>query len=78
VDIPSPDDSLIQFAKKARVSDNIWYLAKIELSGTVLHSIARVLRMTGVGDMNFTQDLDGLARELQIRAHLGFQDDLNN
>jgi hypothetical protein len=78
VDIPSPDDSLIQFAKKARVSDNIWYLAKIELSGTVLRSIARVLRMTGVGDMNFTQDLDGLARELQIRAHLGFQDDLNN
>jgi len=76
-DIPSEDDSLIQFAKKARGSDAIWYLAKIELSGTVLRSIARVLRMTGVGDMNFTQDLDGLSRELQIRAHLGFQDDLS-
>jgi hypothetical protein len=76
-DIPSEDGSLIQFATKARGSDTIWYLAKIELPGTILRSIARVLRMTGVGDMNFTQDLDGLSRELQIRAHLGFQDDLS-
>jgi hypothetical protein len=37
--------------------------------------MARTLRMTGVGDMNFTQDLDGLARELKMRARLGFQDD---
>ena len=74
--IPSEDDSLSQFAKKASAQDHMWYLVKIELSGTVLSSIARVLRMTGVGDMNFTQDLDGLSRELQTRAHLGFQDDL--
>ena len=76
-DIPDEDVSLGQFASKAYKDDNFWYLAKIELSGSDLLSIARVLRMTGVGDMNFTQDLDGLARELQIRALLGFQDDLD-
>ncbi len=76
-DIPDEDASLSNFASKAYDDDAFWYLAKIELSGSDLLSIARVLRMTGVGDMNFTQDLDGLARELQIRAFFGFQDDLD-
>ncbi len=75
--MPKEDESLIRFAMKAFNEDAHWYLAKIQLPGKHLLSIARVLRMTGVGDMNFTQDLDGLARELQIRAHLGFQDDLD-
>jgi hypothetical protein len=75
--IPCEDESLYQFAVKAFDADTCWYLARIDLSGSDLLPIARVLRMTGVGDMNFTQDLDGLARELQIRAHLGFQDDLD-
>jgi hypothetical protein len=74
--LPAEDESLSQFARITFESDTYWYLVKIELSGADLLSIARVLRMTGVGDMNFTQDLDGLARELQVRAHLGFQDDL--
>ena len=74
--LPMEDESLKHFATETFNSDKYWYLAKIELSGTDLFPIARVLRMTGVGDMNFTQDLDGLARELQVRAHLGFQDDL--
>jgi hypothetical protein len=50
-------------------------LVKIELPLNSLEAIARVLRMTGVADMNLTQDLDGLARELRLRAALGFRDD---
>jgi hypothetical protein len=74
-DIYQEDTGLDDFAKSAYAEDHFWYLAKIDLSGSDLLTIARMLRMTGVGDMNFTQDLDGLARELQMRAHLGFQDD---
>jgi hypothetical protein len=73
--IPDQDEGLDKFARKAYSQDTFWYLIKIVLPGKQLKNIARVLRMTGVGDMNFTQDLDGLSRELQMRAHLGFQDD---
>jgi len=74
-EIANEDTGLNDFAKSAYAADGYWYLAQIDLSGADLLTIARMLRMTGVGDMNFTQDLDGLARELQMRAHLGFQDD---
>jgi hypothetical protein len=32
--------------------------------------------MTGAGDLNLTQDLDGLSRELRKRAELGRIDDI--
>jgi hypothetical protein len=38
--------------------------------------MARGLRMTGAGDLNLTQDLDGLSRELRKRAELGRIDDI--
>jgi hypothetical protein len=74
---PRSDDSLELFAQNAfdEKGDGFWYLAKIELPADRLHKIARVLRMTGVADMNLTQDLDGLSRELKLRAALGFLDD---
>jgi hypothetical protein len=82
IDMPNEDDSLFKFARHAfddesQKMDNhgFWYLVKVILPGSCLRSMARTLRMTGVGDMNFTQDLDGLARELKMRARLGFQDD---
>jgi hypothetical protein len=71
------DDGLVNFSTKAfeDTKDKYWYLIKIELPGVHLPEIARGLRMTGVGDMNFTQDLDGLSRELRMRADLGLKDD---
>jgi hypothetical protein len=68
---------LVNFSTKAfeDTKDKYWYLIKIELPGVHLPEIARGLRMTGVGDMNFTQDLDGLSRELRMRADLGLKDD---
>lgn len=74
---PDSDSSLEGFAQTAfnEKGDGFWYLVKIELPADRLHTIARVLRMTGVADMNLTQDLDGLSRELKLRAALGFLDD---
>ncbi len=72
---PEKDNGLDCFATKAYDDDKIWYLVKIELPCERLHAIARVLRMTGVADMNLTQDLDGLSRELKLRAALGYLDD---
>jgi hypothetical protein len=71
---------MADFAKNAfdDKNDQFWYLVKIELPGAILSEIARGLRMTGVGDMNFTQDLDGLARELHMRADLGLKDDVKD
>jgi hypothetical protein len=74
-DVPDKDESLYQFEQKAFEEDQFSYLVKIELPSENLANIARILRMTGVGDMNFTQDLDGLSRELQLRAFLGLKDD---
>ncbi len=73
--VPAKDMSLDRFAKDAYGKDKFWYLIKIEIPASNLGIIARALRMTGVGDMNFTQDLDGLSRELQLRVNLGYQDD---
>jgi hypothetical protein len=72
---PEKDNGLDCFAAKAFDDDTFWYLVKIELPCERLDTIARVLRMTGVADMNLTQDLDGLSRELKLRAALGFLDD---
>jgi len=74
---PKEDNGLGAFAMNAYLKENdrFWYLVKIELPFNSLEAIARVLRMTGVADMNLTQDLDGLARELRLRAALGFRDD---
>jgi len=74
---PKEDNGLGAFAMNAYLynNDRFWYLVKIELPFSSLEAIARVLRMTGVADMNLTQDLDGLSRELRLRAALGFHDD---
>ncbi|MFZ4569324.1 MAG: FRG domain-containing protein [Bacteroidota bacterium] len=74
---PKHDQGMISFSKKAfeEDGDNYWYLIKIEIPAVHLPQIARGLRMTGVGDMNFTQDLDGLSRELRMRADIGLKDD---
>jgi hypothetical protein len=74
---PKEDNGLGAFAMNAYLynNDRFWYLVKIELPFSSLEGIARVLRMTGVADMNLTQDLDGLSRELRLRAALGFHDD---
>jgi hypothetical protein len=72
---PEKDNGLDCFAAKAFDDDTFWYLVKIVLPCERLDTIARVLRMTGVADMNLTQDLDGLSRELKLRAALGFLDD---
>jgi hypothetical protein len=64
------------FAKKALAIDKFRYLVKIELHGDHLPAMARGLRMTGAGDLNLTQDLDGLSRELRKRAELGRIDDI--
>ena len=75
---PQEDCGMVDFAQNAfdDKNDQYWYLVKIELPSVSLSEIARGLRMTGVGDMNFTQDLDGLARELHMRADLGLKDDI--
>ena len=74
---PKEDNGLGAFAMNAYLKENdkFWYLVKIVLPFSSLEGIARVLRMTGVADMNLTQDLDGLSRELRLRAALGFHDD---
>jgi hypothetical protein len=74
-EVPKQDESLDKFARETFSIDDFWYLVKIEIPASNLMNIARALRMTGVGDMNFTQDLDGLSRELQRRAQLGYEDD---
>lgn len=78
---------LNSFANDAFESDRLSYLVKIVIPGENHFSISRSLRSTGVSDMNFTQDLDGLAKELSLRIDLGREDhnrfvsdhnDLNN
>ena len=69
------DGCRVHGENSARERDTFWYWLKIEIPAYKLGAIARALRMTGVGDMDFTQDLDGLSRELQRRANLAFQDD---
>ena len=73
---PDSDHGMDSFAKKALAIDKFRYLVKIELHGDHLPAMARGLRMTGAGDLNLTQDLDGLSRELRKRAELGRIDDI--
>lgn len=76
-DLPKTDRSLIKFAQDSFDSDDHWYLVKLIIPANKREEIARNLRMTGVGDMNFSQDLDGLSKELEIRFRLGANDDHN-
>ena len=75
-DLPEKDTSLLKFAEKAFNQDEgYWYLVKLVIPAAKRAEIARSLRMTGVSDMNFSQDLDGLSKELKFRFHLGGDDD---
>ncbi len=65
---------LERFAGKAFGDDHISYLIKVVIPSESHISIMRSLRSTGVSDMNFTQDLDGLAKELSLRINLGRED----
>ena len=74
--LPKKDTSLNMFAKDSFHADNsFWYLIKLIIPASKREEIARNLRMTGIGDMNFSQDLDGLSKELEIRFRLGAKDD---
>lgn len=66
--------TLMNFAKDSRKEDGISYLVKIIIPHNTHFSIARSLRSTGVSDMNFSQDLDGLSKELALRVNIGRQD----
>lgn len=74
---PKPDSSLSDFAHDAFLMDNFWYLLKIEIPPDCIRGIARDLRMTGVGLIDTTQDLDSLSRDIMKRLHLGFSDDVD-
>jgi hypothetical protein len=75
-DLPEKDTSLIKFAENAFIQDEgYWYLVKLVIPAAKREDIARSLRITGVSDMNFSQDLDGLSKELKFRFQLGADDD---
>jgi hypothetical protein len=74
-ELPKKDRSLIKFARDSFKVDDHWCLVKLIIPADKREEIARNLRMTGVGDMNFSQDLDGLSKELEIRFRLGASDD---
>ncbi|MEM9215280.1 MAG: FRG domain-containing protein [Cyanobacteria bacterium P01_F01_bin.150] len=63
-----------RFAKDAYRMDGISYLVKINIPSDKHFPICRNLRTTGVSDMNFSQDLDGLTKELALRITLGQRD----
>ena len=69
---PPRDNGLYDFAERAYEMDRFWYLIKIILPGECLLEIARGLRMTGMADVNLSQDLDGICRDLKQRFRLGF------
>jgi hypothetical protein len=62
---------LINFANDVFRDDKMSYLVKINIPYENHLSISRSLRSTGVSDMNFTQDLDGLSKELSLKINLG-------
>ncbi len=64
-------NGLMNFATNVFQDDKLSYLVKIIIPYEYHVSISRSLRSTGVSDMNFTQDLDGLAKELSLRINLG-------
>lgn len=68
------ESSLYSFAAQTHNSDKISYLVKIIIPNKNHFSIARSLRSTGISDMNFSQDLDGLSKELSLRVNIGRED----
>jgi hypothetical protein len=57
----------------AKKDQGMCYLVKVEISLKYREEMARMLRMTGIADINFSQDLDDLADELKLRVKLGNQ-----
>ena len=68
------ENGIKKFADDSYDRDKISYLVKIRIPASNHFSICRSLRSTGVSDMNFTQDLDGLTKELSLRVNLGRKD----
>jgi hypothetical protein len=67
-----PDGGFKEFAMTAAQQDQgMCYLIKVEISLKQREEMARMLRMTGIADINFSQDLDDLANELRLRVKLG-------
>jgi hypothetical protein len=67
-----PDGGFKEFAKTAAEQDQgMSYLVKVEISLKQREEMARMLRMTGIADINFSHDLDDLANELRLRVKLG-------
>jgi hypothetical protein len=66
------DGGFKEFAMTAADQDQgMSYLVKVEISLKQREEMARMLRMTGIADINFSQDLDDLANELRLRVKLG-------
>jgi hypothetical protein len=67
-----PDGGFKEFAVTAAGLDQgMCYLIKVEISLKQSDEMVRMLRMTGIADINFSQDLDDLANELRMRVKLG-------
>ena len=68
--LPGSDRSLIQFARDSFDHHHIWYLVKLVISADSRMEMLRNLQLTGMSDMNFSQDLDGLTKQMEIRFRL--------
>jgi hypothetical protein len=67
-----PDGGFEEFAITAAEQDEgMCYLVKVIITGELREEMVRMLRMTGIADINFSQDLDDLANELKLRVKLG-------
>jgi len=66
------DGGFKEFAMEAaKHDDGMCYLVKVVIHWNEREKMARMLRMTGIADINFSQDLDDLADELRLRVKLG-------
>ena len=75
---PFNEGGLERFAEETFRSDKIPYLVKIEIPSSCHVDIFRSLRSAGIADLNFTQDLDGIAKELGLRIRIGKYDHNKN
>jgi hypothetical protein len=67
-----PDGGFEEFAMTAAEQDEgMCYLVKVDIPLEQREEMGRMLRMTGIADINFSQDLDDLANELRLRVKLG-------
>jgi hypothetical protein len=67
-----PDGGFEEFAMTAAKEDEgMCYLVKVIITRELREEMVRMLRMTGIADINFSQDLDDLANELKLRVKLG-------